>query len=269
MDAIALPGTSSMSLSMPASDSSTLAKLRDTFTFTRMNSSDLMETLRTAFSPTSNAGALASSLSSSSSALSSDSVPATVAGLSSGSDSDTHDDDDVSAVTPVSPASTATSTLSMSPGDPYDLALVDPVPIAMVDHSMDDDASSGKMWARSAWVGDFSIVSGATKASTYVSWLCVIETVERRTIKFRKRYSEFVALQTALCKEYPLLRAAIPGLPPKSIISKFRPAFLEERRRGLEFFLACIILNPVFTGSQVVKEFISSSSSVVSEDSDA
>ncbi|KAK9332053.1 Phox homologous domain-containing protein [Lipomyces starkeyi] len=229
MDVISLPSTS-ITLDRTVAQTSA-SKLRDVFSFNRPNSGPIFTTWTSSLG---NFGSLSRSQTNESSVFSSDS------------------DDFHSVMSPVPPG------IAGSPGDPHDLTPVDPIPITLVDHSMDDGDVNGQMWARSAWVGDYAIVAGAGKAGAYVTWLCVIETVEGRTIRFRKRYSEFCQLQNALSGEFPLLRAAIPGLPPKSIISKFRPAFLEERRRGLEYFLACIVLNPVFAGSTVVKDFISS-----------
>ncbi|KAK9373631.1 Phox homologous domain-containing protein [Lipomyces chichibuensis] len=227
MDLISLPSTS---ITLDRTVAQTASKLRDVFSFNRAKSGPIFTTWTSSLG---NFGSLSRSQTNGSSVFSSDS------------------DDLHSVMSPVPPG------IAGSPGDPHDLTPVDPIPITLVDHSMDDGDDNGQMWARSAWVGDYSIVAGAGKAGAYVTWLCVIETVEGRTIQFRKRYSEFCQLQNALSGEFPLLRAAIPGLPPKSIISKFRPAFLEERRRGLEYFLACIVLNPVFAGSTVVKDFIS------------
>lgn len=53
----------------------------------------------------------------------------------------------------------------------------------------------------------------------------------------RKRYSEFDALRQRLMRSFPNFDAAVPSLPPKSVISKFRPKFLEKRRAGLQYFL--------------------------------
>ncbi|KAK9249507.1 Phox homologous domain-containing protein [Lipomyces tetrasporus] len=224
MDVISLP-SSTLTLTVAPTSAS---KLSDVFNF---DSAPILTSWKNSLG---NLSGLSRSQTNESSVLSSDS------------------DDMHSVMSPVPPG------IAGSPGDPHDLTPVDPMPITLVDHSMDDGDVNGQMWARSAWVGDYSIVAGTGKAGAYVTWLCVIETVEGRTIRFRKRYSEFCQLQNAISDEFPLLRAAIPGLPPKSIISKFRPAFLEERRRGLEYFMACIVLNPVFAGSTVVKDFISS-----------
>jgi hypothetical protein len=75
-------------------------------------------------------------------------------------------------------------------------------------------------------------------------------------MNIRKRYSEFDDFRYRLVQTFPGFEAAVPALPPKSVISKFRPRFLEKRRAGLQYFLNCILLNPEFSGSPVLKEFL-------------
>lgn len=77
-----------------------------------------------------------------------------------------------------------------------------------------------------------------------------------QVITIRRRYSEFYTLRERLWYAYPRQRHGIPELPPKSVVSKFREGFLENRRRGLEFFLLTVLLNPVFARSPIVKEFV-------------
>ncbi|KAL1892657.1 hypothetical protein Sste5346_006943 [Sporothrix stenoceras] len=73
-----------------------------------------------------------------------------------------------------------------------------------------------------------------------------------------KRYSEFDTLRRRLVASFPQARGggALPPLPPKSVLGKFRPAFLEQRRLGLQYFLNCILLNPEFAGSPVLQDFL-------------
>ncbi|KAH6669421.1 Phox homologous domain-containing protein [Halenospora varia] len=80
--------------------------------------------------------------------------------------------------------------------------------------------------------------------------------VKGSTMRIRKRYSEFDDLRHKLLQTFPYSEAAMPPLPPKSVISKFRPKFLDHRRTGLQYFLNCILLNPEFSGSPVLKEFL-------------
>jgi hypothetical protein len=56
-------------------------------------------------------------------------------------------------------------------------------------------------------------------------------------MNIRKRYSEFDDFRSQLVLSFPNFEAAVPPLPPKSVISKFRPKFLEKRRAGLQYFL--------------------------------
>lgn len=124
-------------------------------------------------------------------------------------------------------------------------------------------------------------------------------------MNIRKRYSEFDDFRHHLVQAFPSFEAAVPALPPKSVIAKFRPNFLEKRRAGLQYFLkyvsppfppktkegrkkgpestsrslhdhisekgqdsrltgyfppslsfSCILLNPEFSGSPVLKDFL-------------
>lgn len=56
-------------------------------------------------------------------------------------------------------------------------------------------------------------------------------------MNIRKRYSEFDDFRQKLTASFPNFKAAVPELPPKSAIFKFRPKFLEKRRAGLQYFL--------------------------------
>jgi hypothetical protein len=56
-------------------------------------------------------------------------------------------------------------------------------------------------------------------------------------MNIRKRYSEFDDFRQKLTSSFPNFKAAVPELPPKSAIFKFRPKFLEKRRAGLQYFL--------------------------------
>lgn len=96
-------------------------------------------------------------------------------------------------------------------------------------------------------------------------------------MNIRKRYSEFDDFRQKLTLSFPNFKAAVPELPPKSAIFKFRPKFLEKRRAGLQYFLkyeassanymilslhglthlfSCILLNPEFSGSPVLNDFL-------------
>ncbi|KAI1424479.1 PX domain-containing protein [Xylaria sp. FL1777] len=121
--------------------------------------------------------------------------------------------------------------------------------------SIDDRGSA--CWAKSVQVTDYVTVNGSTtNIGAFVVWNIRVETLRGSYMNIRKRYSEFDDLRWKLMRTFPGFEAAVPELPPKSLISKFRPKFLEKRRAGLQYFLTCILLNPEFSGSPVLKEFL-------------
>lgn len=129
-------------------------------------------------------------------------------------------------------------------------------------------------WAKSVEITDNVVVNGsATNIGAFVVWNIRVETltvsymfgrrpsayekhqllwlrenasysyrdfadpVQGSYMNIRKRYSEFDDLRRQLIFTFPNFEAAVPILPPKSVISKFRPDFLEKRRAGLEYFI--------------------------------
>ncbi|KAI6827674.1 hypothetical protein KC340_g10708 [Hortaea werneckii] len=147
-------------------------------------------------------------------------------------------------------------------------------PISLEDHTTDTAAHppSESCWAQSVTIDSYTILTGPTGIGAYVVWSCSISVLPQTTtttsncssshpnsnaiLHLRKRYSEFDALRTNLVRSFPHAEAMIPALPRKSFVSKFRPWFLEQRRLGLEHFLNCILLNPEFAASPVVKGFV-------------
>ncbi|CAG8468698.1 7201_t:CDS:2 [Scutellospora calospora] len=49
----------------------------------------------------------------------------------------------------------------------------------------------------------------------------------------------------------------IPCLPPKRIMGKFMPEFIERRRKDLEYFLAYVLLHPILGPTTVVRRWFS------------
>jgi hypothetical protein len=113
-------------------------------------------------------------------------------------------------------------------------------------------------WAKSVEIADYTVVNGgaATNVGAFVVWNIRVETLSGSFMNVRKRYSEFDEFRRQLVQSFPNSEAAMPSLPPKSMISRFRPRFLEKRRAGLQYFLNCILLNPEFSGSPVLKDFL-------------
>ncbi|AEO53156.1 hypothetical protein MYCTH_2294115 [Thermothelomyces thermophilus ATCC 42464] len=112
-------------------------------------------------------------------------------------------------------------------------------------------------WARSVQVTDYVLVNGSTtNIGAFVVWIIKVETLNGSRMNIRKRYSEFDDLRRRLVQTFPGFEAAVPALPPKSVLKRFHPRFLEKRRAGLQYFLNCILLNPEFSGSPVLKDFL-------------
>jgi PX domain len=147
--------------------------------------------------------------------------------------------------------------------------------ITLEDHSEDPDASSTRgLWAKDVTIDDYAVVSGKTGIGAYVVWMCRVQTLDVRTLPnkrgkkeltyrrqggpmvIRMRYSEFDELRQLLARAFPHSTNALPPLPPKSVLFKFRPKFLESRRVGLQYFLNCVLLNPEFSGAPVLKDFL-------------
>lgn len=119
---------------------------------------------------------------------------------------------------------------------------------------LEDRSSAEGSWARSVSIPRSVVVDDKLP----VVWEVLIETGRNNTIRLLRRYSEIDALRTQLLAAYPNLSLQIPSLPDKSVVAREEPRFLESRRRGLEYFLLCILLNPHFASTPIVKDFVSS-----------
>ncbi|KEQ91299.1 hypothetical protein AUEXF2481DRAFT_44293 [Aureobasidium subglaciale EXF-2481] len=109
--------------------------------------------------------------------------------------------------------------------------------IDLVDQSDEDHEIGRVCWASDVSVDDYVVVSGPTGIGAYVVWNFTIETFKGGSITLRKRYSEFDTLRQNLVRAFPLSEASIPELPRKSLVSRFRTKFLEQRKAGLGHFL--------------------------------
>ncbi|MCJ1380831.1 PX domain-containing protein ypt35 [Xylographa soralifera] len=132
-----------------------------------------------------------------------------------------------------------------------------PPPIILEDHTEELDGQRSPLWAKSVAIDNHVVVSGnITGVGNYVVWICKVFTLDGGSMIIRKRYSEFEALRAELAMTFPKSGSALPPMPPKSLIYRFRPDFLEKRRAGIAYFMNCVLLNPEFAGSPVLKEFI-------------
>ncbi|KAK2872165.1 hypothetical protein FQN49_002523 [Arthroderma sp. PD_2] len=126
--------------------------------------------------------------------------------------------------------------------------------ITLEDHSEDPSCDTSKgLWAKNVTIDDHAVVKGQSGIGAYVVWICNIQTLEGTSMVVRMRYSQFVDLRSKLAEAYPHAKKSLPVLPPKSALFKFNAKFLETRRLGLAYFLNCVLLNPEFSGSPILK----------------
>ncbi|CAO3690810.1 unnamed protein product [Rhizopus stolonifer] len=91
---------------------------------------------------------------------------------------------------------------------------------------------------------------------SYICYSCTIFSDKGTPITVRKRYSDFVELREELIKCYTYLKKSIPKLPPKKVVGKFTPVFVEQRRRELEYFFKYTVLHPTLGASPIVRRWI-------------
>ncbi|KAM0799195.1 Phox homologous domain-containing protein, partial [Usnea florida] len=132
-----------------------------------------------------------------------------------------------------------------------------PPPITLEDHTEEPSEQSAAVWAQGVEIEEYVLVSGQLPSvGKFVVWVCRIGMLDGGAFVLRKRYSEFDDLRRKLLMTFPHAGGAMPPLPPKSLLYKFRPSFLEKRRVGLAYFLNCVLLNPDLASAPVTKEFI-------------
>ncbi|GAW07931.1 Phox-like protein [Lentinula edodes] len=99
-------------------------------------------------------------------------------------------------------------------------------------------------------VGDKDKLGGGA----YVVYDCVVKTKEGTTIHAHKRYNAFVQLDAALRRSLPRHQQRyVPQLPPKAPFARYRPAFLDQRRRQLEYWLSAVLLHPDVGASKALE----------------
>lgn len=135
----------------------------------------------------------------------------------------------------------------------------EPPPITLEDHTDELSPSTSALWAKAVTIDNYTVVRGGLSPAigAYVVWNVNVLTLDGGPMKIRKRYSEFDDLRQKLVAAFlNATTSSLPMLPPKSAIYKFRANFLERRRVGLQYFLNCVMLNPEYSGSSIVKDFI-------------
>ncbi|GAA5967415.1 hypothetical protein JCM3765_001868 [Sporobolomyces pararoseus] len=124
-----------------------------------------------------------------------------------------------------------------------------------------EDASSrdNKIFVKQLSIPEYHAVG--SEGSGFVVYDIEIQTLPTSfsagtLIRAHKRYSAFVRLRADLVAAFPRLRRAIPRLPPKSSLAKYRRSFLEKRRQNLAFWLTNVLLHPILGGSSIVRNWV-------------
>ncbi|GAA5895331.1 Ypt35p [Sporobolomyces salmoneus] len=124
----------------------------------------------------------------------------------------------------------------------------------------DSSSRDSKVFVKQLTIPTYHAVG--SEGSGFVVYDIEIQTLPTATsssgtlIRAHKRYSAFVRLRADLINEFPRLRRAIPRLPPKSSLAKYRTSFLDKRRQNLAFWLTNVLLHPVFGGSSIARGWV-------------
>lgn len=134
-----------------------------------------------------------------------------------------------------------------------------PVPIHLEDRNYSAEHFNASSHVTDVLVGDHHIIQGEGGLS-YVVWSVrvIVNDSLHSSIVIYKRYSDIQKFRARLVKHHPHID--IPVLPPKDTFSFLRlmmaSSWLEHRRKGLQWFMTNVLLNPKFQHSPVVTEFI-------------
>ncbi|KAI0372639.1 Phox-like protein [Pilatotrama ljubarskyi] len=119
-----------------------------------------------------------------------------------------------------------------------------------------DNSGESQAFARNVEIAGWTSV-GDRRGGAYVVYDCVITTKEGLVVHALKRYSAFAQLYARLRATLPASQQShVPSLPPKAPLAKFRPSFLDRRRRLLQHWLSAILLHPEIGGCQAVREWV-------------
>lgn len=132
-----------------------------------------------------------------------------------------------------------------------------PTPISLHDNTEVCPGESSPLWAKTVSIDDYVLISGSIPSvGDYIVWNCHIEMLHGGSMMLRKRYTDFEDLRSKLLTTFPNAGQALPPLPPKNFLNRFKPSFLDKRRTGLAYFLNCVLLNPEFAAAPILKDFV-------------
>lgn len=136
---------------------------------------------------------------------------------------------------------------------------VAPLPIIMTDETPTPAHFNENSHITDVLVGDHHEINGDT-GSLYVVWSVriIINEATYSLILLYKRYSEIEKFRADLVRAFPL--ESVPPLPAKDSFKMQRlvllESWLETRRKGLQWFLSNVLLDPKFMHCQVITDFV-------------
>lgn len=109
-----------------------------------------------------------------------------------------------------------------------------------------------------AYVGALTPTLSTCQSPDYtLVYDCAIITTAGTTIHVHKRYSAFALLYSTLHHTLPSsVRSQLPPLPPRAPWAKYRPGFLEKRRRALQAWLSGVLLHPEIGGCAAARDWV-------------
>ncbi|KAK7451245.1 hypothetical protein VKT23_012583 [Stygiomarasmius scandens] len=120
-----------------------------------------------------------------------------------------------------------------------------------------DNSGESLTFARDVKISGWTSVGDKVTGGAYIVYDCVIKTREGTVIHAHKRYNAFVDLENSLRRTLPRHQQRyVPELPPKAPLARYRPAFLDRRRRQLEYWLSSVLLHPDIGGCKAVRLWV-------------
>lgn len=141
----------------------------------------------------------------------------------------------------------------------YPLRKVNPMPIEL--NKNDDIPLPSLSHITNVMVGEYHHIAGDAGPS-YLVWTIkvILNNSLHSSLLIYKRYSELLSFRDDLINHFHEYSSDIPPLPPKDSINFGRfmlsDTWLENRRKGIQWFLSNILLNPKFQNTDIVKKFI-------------
>lgn len=139
------------------------------------------------------------------------------------------------------------------------LNVIAPDPIQLADGELGHSHNGTSSHITDVLVGESHLILGDS-SGLYMVWpiRIVVDEATHSLISLYKRYSDIEAFRAEVVKAFP--DEGIPELPPKDSFLVARlcllDLWLEKRRKGIQWFLTNVLLNPRFQHSEVITRFV-------------